>query len=186
MQDEKIIELYFDRDERAIEETAAKYENYLFKIAMNVLSDTEDSRECVNDSYFAAWESIPPARPARLSGYLGKITRRISIDRYRYKTRDKRKESEYALSLDELGECITAPEGPEAAVEIKLLTDSISRFLYTQPRDRRVLFLMRYYFLDSLSEAAERCGIGENKAKKILFGMRNSLREHLIKEGFLQ
>lgn len=186
MQDEKIIELYFDRDERAIEETAAKYESYLFKIAMNVLSDTEDSRECVNDSYFAAWESIPPARPARLSGYLGKITRRISIDRYRYKTRDKRKESEYALSLDELGECIAAPEGPESAVEIKLLTESISRFLHTQPRDRRVLFLMRYYFLDSLSEAAERCGIGENKAKKILFGMRNSLREHLIKEGFLQ
>ena len=185
MQDEKIIELYFERDERAIEETAAKYENYLFKIAMNVLSEPEDSRECVNDSYFAAWESIPPARPERLSSYLGKITRRISIGRYRYKHRDKRKESEYAVSLDELGECISPSGSPEATVEINLLSDSISRFLHTQPKDRQMLFIMRYYFLDSLSDAAEHCGISENKAKKILFGMRSNLRDHLIKEGFL-
>lgn len=185
MQDEKIIELYFERDERAIEETAAKYENYLFKIAMNVLSDREDSRECVNDSYFAAWESIPPARPKGLSGYLGKITRRISIDRYRYKTRDKRRESEYTVSLDELSECIEARENAEAAAEVKELSGAISKFLQRQPKEKRILFIMRYYFFDSLSEAAENCGISENKAKKILFNMRNSLREYLEKEGFL-
>ena len=102
MEDESIVTLYWDRDERAIRETETKYDRYLTKIAYNILADLEDSRESVNDTYLAAWDSMPPHRPGILSTYLAKITRRISIDRFRYRTRDKRKESEYAISLTEL------------------------------------------------------------------------------------
>ena len=98
MQDERIIELYFNRDEAALTETKKKYENYLMKIAYNVLSDTEDSKESVNSTYFAAWNTIPPKRPNILSTYLGKITRRISIDIFRKKTSLKRSASEYSVS----------------------------------------------------------------------------------------
>ena len=101
MEDEQIVTLYWDRDEAALQETEAKYDRYLTKIAYNILADMEDSRESVNDTYLAAWNSMPPQRPSVLSTYLGKLTRRISIDRFRYRTRDKRKDSQYALSLSD-------------------------------------------------------------------------------------
>ena len=98
MEDEQIVTLYWNRDETAIQETQTKYDRYLTKIACNILADMEDSRESVNDTYLAAWNSIPPQRPSVLSAYLAKLTRRISIDRFRYRTRDKRRGSQYALS----------------------------------------------------------------------------------------
>ena len=98
MEDEQIVTLYWNRDETAIQETQAKYDRYLTKIACNILADMEDSRESVNDTYLAAWNSMPPQRPSVLSAYLAKLTRRISIDRFRYRTRDKRRGSQYALS----------------------------------------------------------------------------------------
>ena len=102
MEDEQIVTLYWNRDETAIQETQTKYDRYLTKIACNILADMEDSRESVNDTYLAAWNSMPPQRPSVLSAYLAKLTRRISIDRFRYRTRDKRRDSQYALSLSEL------------------------------------------------------------------------------------
>lgn len=107
MEDEQIVTLYWDRDETAIQETQTKYDRYLTKIACNILADMEDSRESVNDTYLAAWNSIPPQRPSVLSAYLAKLTRRISIDRFRYRTRDKRRDSQYALSLSELDDCVS-------------------------------------------------------------------------------
>ena len=184
MQDEKIVELYWQRDESAISETQAKYENYLYKIAYNILSDKEDSNESVNDTYLAAWNSIPPHKPNVLSTYLGKLTRRISIDIFRKRNRIKRQGSEYALSLNELNDCLSGDNSPEKDYEAKLLGEVINAFLRTLSDDARNVFIGRYYFLDSVKDVAKYCGISESKAKTLLFRTRNGLREYLEKEGF--
>ncbi len=185
MRDDEIVTLYWKRDERAIKETKNEYGRYLFKIANNILADLEDSRESVNDTYLAAWNSIPPQRPSVLSTYLGKLTRRISIDLFRKKNREKRRASEYALSLNELEECIPGGSMPEDEVEVKLLAKSINDFLRMQPEEARNLFVGRYYFLDSLKDVARYCGMSESKAKSILFRTRCSLKTHLEQEGFV-
>lgn len=184
MQDEKIVELYWQRNESAIEETQNKYDHYLTKIAYNILADFEDSREGVNDTYLAAWNSIPPHKPSILSTYLGKLTRRISIDIFRRRNRGKRKSSEYILSLSELGDCVSGGDTPEESMEVQLLANAINHFLGTLSEDARNLFIGRYYFLDSLREVAGYCGMTESKAKGILFRTRCSLKVYLEKEGF--
>lgn len=184
MEDEKILDLYWDRDEAAIYETDRKYGRYLTKIARNVLSDIEDSRESVNDTYYAAWNSIPPQRPGILSAYLGKLARRISIDMLRKRTRQKRGGSEYILSLEELEGTLSAGNTTEEAMDEKLLGEAISNFLRTLPPLTRHTFIGRYYFLDPLAEVARYCGISESKAKSLLFRTRNKLRDYLLKEGF--
>ena len=185
MEDEKILSLYWQRDESAIQETKDKYGPYLYKIAYNILCSLQDSEESVNDTYLAAWDSMPPHRPNVLSTYLGKLTRRISIDIFRRKNRDKRQASEYALSLDELADCISARDGgPEQVLEAQLLADAIGDFLRSISEDTRNLFIGRYYFLDPLKETARYCGMSESKAKSMLFRTRCSLRAYLEKEGF--
>ena len=184
MEDEKIVSLYWDRDERAIRETEEKYDRYLTKIAYNILSNHEDSRESVNDTYLAAWNSMPPPKPSVLSTYLAKITRRLSIDIFRHRNRDKRKGSEYAISLSELGDCVSGGNTTEEIINVKLLADAIGIYLRTLPEEARTLFIGRYYFLDSLKEAAAYCGMTESKAKSLLHRTRLGLKEYLIKEGF--
>jgi len=184
MQDSQIVEMYWAREEAAIRETQTKYEPYLMKIAQNILSDFEDSRESVNDTYLAAWNSIPPHRPSVLSTYLGKITRRISIDIYRKRFRHKRLGSEYALSLSELGECIADTDSPEQEYELKRLTKAINEFLRKLPEEARNTFIGRYYFLDSVHEVAGYCGMSEAKAKSLLYRTRRSLKAFLTEEGF--
>lgn len=185
MEDEAIVSLYWQRSEDAIRETDIKYNRYLTKIAHNILSDLEDSRESVNDTYLAAWNSMPPHRPGVLSTYLAKITRRISIDRFRYRTRDKRKQSEYEISLSELGDCVSGGNTTEDAVNVKLLADAIGIFLRLQPEEVRNAFIGRYYFLDPLKDVAAYCGMTESKCKTVLFRTRQALKEYLIKEGFV-
>ena len=126
MQDERIVALYWQRDESAISETERKYGRYLSKIAYNILSDWEDSKETVNDTYLKAWNSMPTHKPGVLSTYLGKITRQLSIDAFRTRNRDKRKHSEYAVSLSELEDCISGSETTEQSVELKLLAEAIN------------------------------------------------------------
>lgn len=184
MEDEKIVCLYWDRDERAIAETETKYDRYLTKIARNILEDLEDSRESVNDTYLAAWNSMPPQRPSVLSTYLGRITRQLSIDRFRYRNRDKRRESQYALSLQELGDCVSAGNTTEEIVNVKLLADTIGIFLRLQSEEARNAFIGRYYYLDSLKEVAAYCGMTEAKCKMLLYRTRVGLKEYLRKEGF--
>ena len=184
MEDEKIVSLYWDRDEAAIRETEAKYDRYLTKIAYNILNNPEDSRESVNDTYLAAWNSMPPHRPSVLSAYLAKLTRRISIDLFRYRTRDKRLGSEYAISLSELGDCVSGGNTTEEIVNVKLLADAIGIYLRTQSAEARTAFLGRYYFLDSVREVAAYLGISESKCKTLLFRTRKGLKEYLEKEGF--
>lgn len=184
MQDEKIVELYWQRNESAINETQEKYGRYLFKIAYNILSDNEDSEESVNDTYLAAWDSMPPQKPAVLSTYLAKLARRISIDIFRKRNRDKRVPSEYMLSLMELQDCISAGNTTEEEVELRVLANAINEFLKALPDTARDLFIGRYYFCDSLKEVSRYCGVSESKAKNVLFRTREKLKIHLAKEGF--
>ena len=135
MRDEKIIDLYWERNEQAIKHTDEKYGKYLTKIAYNILADKEDSKESVNDTYLAAWNSMPPQRPTALSAYLGKITRQISIDIFRKRNRAKRKGSEFAVSYDELGDVLTTGNMTEEQVQAKLLGEAINKFLLEQPKE---------------------------------------------------
>lgn len=185
MEDNQIVSLYWDRDEAAIRETETKYGNYLQKIAFNILNNTEDSRESVNDTYLAAWDSMPPHRPNVLSAYLAKLVRRISIDLFRYRTRDKRMASEYALSLSELEDCIPGGNTTEETVNGKLLADAIGIYLRLLPEATRTAFLGRYYFLDPVKEVADYCGMSESKCKSLLHRTRLGLKDYLTKEGYL-
>ena len=184
MEDEKIVTLYWERSEQAISETEKKYDRYLEKIARNILNNAEDSRESVNDTYLAAWNSMPPHRPSILSAYLAKLTRRISIDRFRYRTRDKRMASEYALSLSELDDCVSGGNTTEEILNAKLLADAIGVYLRLQSREVQAAFLGRYYFLDPVKEIAAYLGMSKSKVKSLLYRTRIGLKEYLEKEGF--
>lgn len=184
MKDDQIVSLYWDRNEDAIHQTQMKYGSYLAKVAYNILADYEDSQECVNDTYLAAWNSMPTNRPSVLSTYLSKITRQITIDMFRKKNRLKRYASEYAISLDELGDSFSDGTTPEQELDAKLLIDAINRFLRTLPKDARNTFIGRYYFFDSLKDVAAYCGMSESRAKSMLYRTRQGLKAYLEKEGF--
>lgn len=184
MTDEKIVELYWNRDETAIAKTQEKYSRYLTKIAYNILTDMEDSLECVNDTYFHAWKSIPPHRPQFLSTYLAKLTRRAAIDILRKKNRDKRIPSEYTFSLSELEECVSDSHNIDTRLDAELLGTAINGYLQTISEEARNLFIGRYFFLDSLKDAARYCGMSETKAKSMLYRTRCGLKAYLEKEGY--
>ena len=183
MQDYEIVELYFERDERAISATDEKYGTYLNKIAYNITADAEDSKESVNDTYLGAWEAIPPHRPSVLRTFLSKLTRRIAIDKVRKSTRKKRIGSQYELSLGELEACVGSDSASDT-LDAKLLGEAISTFLRTLSPEARNAFICRYYFLDSVSDTAMRLDMSEAKLKSLLHRTRASLREYLLKEGY--
>ena len=179
MEDHDIIEMFFARDERAIGETSGKYGSYCGSIAMNILSSHEDTEECLNDTWLRAWNSIPPHRPNILRVFVGKITRNLALDRYKARTAEKRAGGEFAMSLDELDECIGASDERESAE----IGESISRFLRTQPKETRSVFVCRYFYCDSVADIAKRFGMSEGKVKTLLFRTRNKLKIHLEGEG---
>jgi RNA polymerase sigma-70 factor (ECF subfamily) len=184
MQDDQIVSLYWEREEAAIAETEQKYGNYLFTIAYHVLSDQEDSKESVNDTYLKAWNSMPPHKPSVLSTYLGKITRQTAIDLFRKRNSDKRLSSEYAVSLSELEECISTGDVTEQSVDVHLLAESISRFLRSLSPEACNTFVARYFFLDSIQEIADSYGMSQSKVKSMLHRTRIALKNHLEQEGF--
>lgn len=184
MEDEKIVELYWQRSESAIAETQRKYGRYCFSIARNILPYREDAQECVNDTYLAAWNAIPPSKPNILSSFLGKLTRRISIDRWRNLSAGKRGGGTVALALDELAECIPGSSDPAAEVEAKELAQSIDRFLDTLPFTERKVFLMRYFELAGMKDIGAQLNISDSKVKSMLHRTRAKLRVHLEKEGY--
>lgn len=184
MDDKVIVELYFERNEAAIKETEKKYSSYLTKIAYNILMNDEDSKESVNDTYLAAWNSIPPQRPTVLKTYLAKLTRRISIDIFRKNNRDKRKSSEYVTSLSELEEVISGSTSIDDTIEARILSESIGAFLNKLSKTERVVFVGRYYYCDSLKDISSYCSISESKVKTMLFRTRKKLKDYLKKEGF--
>ncbi len=184
MEDSKIVERYWQRDEQAIKLTEEKYGRYLLKIAFNILQDPADSDECVNDTYLKAWNSMPQNRPSVLSTYLGKITRRLSVDVFRKKNADKRAASQYAISLDELDEIIGGNDITVGKAEVDALAAAISTFLKGTSSVVRTAFVCRYYFSDSLEDISLYSGMSVPKIKSLLFRTRKELREYLLKEGF--
>ena len=185
MNDDAIVALYWHRDESAITVTQEKYNAYLMKIARNILNDTEDSEESVNDTYLAAWNSMPPQKPVVLSAYLGKITRRISISLFRKRNAAKRQGSEFALSISEVEEIMTDHTNPEKELEAKQLGELLNAFLRSLKPDERNTFIGRYYYMDPLKDVAGYCGMSEGKAKTVLFRTRQKLNDYLRKEGYI-
>lgn len=181
---EGIVRLFLERNEQAIEECRTRYSRYLREIALRILGNREDAEECESDTYLDAWNSIPPNEPEDLKTYLGKLARRNSIDRLRRENAVKRGGSEYALSLDELAECVTDDEDPTASeVDGRELERMIDGFLRTLPDTERRIFLRRYWFADPIAEIAERFGYKEVRVRTQLFRTREKLKQFLLQEG---
>lgn len=184
MEDGRIIDLYWGRGQEAIVQTERKYGRYCGKIAQNILFDRQDVEECLNDTWLRAWNSMPEERPEILSAFLGAITRNLSLDRYRRKYAKKRGAGETPFVFDELRECAGGDE-PSACVERRELAESIDRFLGEMKVDHRVIFVRRYWYLDSVADIAARAGCSESRVKSSLFRSRKKLRAHLEREGLL-
>ena len=183
MDDSMIIEMYWNRNENAIEETNKKYGKYCFSVANNILNSKEDSDECVNDTWLRTWNVIPPKKPDRFRIFLARITRNLSFDKYKSKNTAKRS-GEMLYILDELSECISSGNTTDDEVDMKLLSESINSFLKTVSQRDRAVFLRRYFYAEPVNEIAEKLDITANNASAILSRLRNKLREHLTKEGF--
>lgn len=184
MDDERIIRLYWDRDETAIAATAKKYGNYCGSIALNILKDREDAEECVNDTYLRTWKSIPPQRPKLLSAFLGKIVRNLSLDRRRYNNADKRSQSQADIVFDEVAEIVSGRDDVEGAINTIELTDALDTFLKNLSPEKRKIFICRYWYFDSVKSIASRCNVTENNVSVILNRLRRQLSEYLSERGF--
>ena len=183
MKDNEIIELYWNRDEAAIAATADIYGNYCYSIAYNILSNNEDAEECVNDTWLNAWKSIPPQRPNCLSTYLGKITRNLSLNRYKLLTAQKRGKGQVELALSELEGCVPAQGNMEQITDEMVLVNAIEAFLRTQPRTERNIFVGRYWYLYPIGDLSVAYRMSESKVVSMLYRMRTKLKLHLEKEG---
>ena len=183
MNDEKIIELYWQRSEEAISETSVKYGRYCHKVAYNVLYSETDADECVNDTYMRAWNSIPPQRPVRLLAFLAKITRNLAINRYS-RARSAKRYCTIQLVLDELSEVVPDnASGAESITDSIVIRDSLNSFLSSLPALSRVVFVQRYFYLSTVKEIAKNNFISESNAKIILHRLRERLKSHLNMEG---
>ncbi len=181
MEDFRIIELYFQRSEQAIDETERKYGRLCRSIARKLLHSEEDVRECANDTLFGVWKSIPPARPENLSAYIARIARNTAMKRLTRENAAKR--SAVVLSFEELNECIPAAVSPEQMLEGKELARVLERFLYTLDRENRDLFLRRYWFFDSVAQMAAGFGMSQSNVKSRLHRIREKLKQYLEEEA---
>ncbi len=185
MEDSQIVDLYWERNEQAIRAAASKYGDYCYSIAYNILRSREDADESVNDTYLGAWNAMPPHRPNCLRTFLGKITRRVSLKKWRDEHRDKRGGDEVSLALEELSECIPSNASVEESVIAGELSARINRFVGTLAPTERQVFLCRYWYLDSIDKISADLCLGKSKVKSMLRRTRARLRADLEKEGVL-
>lgn len=183
MNDSQIVALFFDRDQRAIEETAARYGNYCYSIVHNILNNREDAEEAVSDTYLALWDAIPPHKPTVLRTFLGKIARRTALKQWEKMRTQKRGCGEVALALEELSEYLSDGTTPETAIQAAELTQILNAFLRNLPKEERQVFVCRYWYLDSIADIAARFGFSQSKIKSMLARTRIKLRAALTKEG---
>ena len=183
MEDGAIIDLYWAREERALTETDSKYGGMCRSIAFNILQDRWDSEECVNDTWLRAWNSMPPQRPGVLSAFLSRITRNLSLDRYKAARAAKRGGGQMPLALEELGDCVPAGNDVEDSVELRELTRILDSFLRDLPEKEACVFLRRYWYVDSTRDIAQRYEMAEGSVKSMLYRVRRKLKERLEKEG---
>ena len=183
MEDAAIVELYWQREERAIGETKSKYGAYCHAIAKRILNDALDADECENDAYLGAWNAMPPHRPENLGTFMGKITRNLSLKRWRARSAAKRGAGEVALSLDELGECVPSEGDVGQRLEAEELARVINTFLAGLSQDDRRMFVCRYWHFDSVADIAARFDFSASKVKMSLKRTRDKLAIYLEKEG---
>lgn len=184
MEDAQIIELYFRREERAIAETSAKYGSYCMTVAGNILRNAEDAEECVADTWINAWNAIPPERPHRLRHYLAKITRNLSINRYKAIRTKKRGGGEAELVLDELEEVVAGASDVEDMVTAKELSGLIDMFVRALPERDGNLFIRRYFFTEPVEDIAGRYRLSANNVSVILNRTRKKLKQYLLDAGY--
>lgn len=184
MDDAKIVQLYWDRNEQAIPATAEKYGNYCTSIARNILGNREDAEECVNDTYLNAWNSMPPHRPGVLSAFLGKLVRNLSFNRYKHNTADKRGGSQTKVVLDEIAEIVSDAADMEQEIDRRELIRAIDTFLSTLSTNKRGIFVRRYWYFDNVADIASRFGMTENNVSVLLNRLRLKLHRYLLERGF--
>lgn len=182
MEDEKIIDLYWERSEQAVAVTQEKYHSYCYRIAHNILYNREDSEECVNDTWMCAWNSMPQERPGLLGAFLGKITRNISLDLYRKTHAKKRGSGECTYIFDELTDCVQEDRINEQ-LDRDELAEALNHFLERQKLENRIMFVRRYWYMDSIADIAGRLHCGESRVKSSLMRTRAKLRDYLREEG---
>lgn len=183
MEDSQIIDLYFERDEAAISETAAKYGAFCHGIALNILSIHADADECVNDTYLRAWNAIPPQKPIRLGAWLGKVVRNIAFDLWKKNHRQKRYAGMEQL-LSELEDCIPSPATVEHQIEEQELTEVINTWLASLPQNDCILFMRRYWNGETVNSLAQESGMSPANMAKKMYRLRQNLKSKLEKEGY--
>lgn len=184
MEDSQIIALFLQRSEDAIRAAKEKYGAYCMSVALHILGDAQDAEEVLSDCWLHAWESIPPQKPTHLKLFLAKIVRNLAYDRYRSNNRQKRSCGETALVLDELSECLAAPDQAEDGYIRKELLQAITRFLDAlSPRDRSV-FLRRYFYVEPIEQIAQHHGLSAAGVRTVLSRTRKKLKSYLLQEGF--
>lgn len=184
MDDENIIELYWDRNEKAIEETDFKYKKYLYTVVYNVLADKQDCEECLNDTYLGAWNAIPPSRPNTLKAFLTVIARRSAIKRYHRRNTQRTVPSELTSSLSELENFVAGDGDVEADFDAEQLGRVISDFVRSLTERRRFIFMSRYYAAESIDTIAKDLSLSRSTVNKELAVIRNTLKEKLEREGY--
>ena len=184
LEDSHIVDLYWKRSQDAISETSNKCSKYLYSIAYKILYNAEDSEEAVNDTYLGAWNSMPPHRPTILSTYLGKITRRVSINKLNKRKADKRGGGEIYMALDELSDCVPSKDNVEEVVERKELIHDINKFLAQIQKEDRDIFVLRYWFVMPIKDISIELNMSESKIKSVLFRTREKLNKYLKREGY--
>ena len=184
LRDEKIIELYFARDQKAIEETDFKYNKYLFSIAYNIVHDRLDSEECLNDTYLGAWNAIPPSRPNSLRAFLTVIMRRIAVKRYHSNMRKSVVPSEMTVSLSELEDFICGDGDIDADFDAERLGHIISDFVRALSSRRQFIFMSRYYAAEPIDTIASALKLSRSMVNKELDAVRCALKEKLESEGY--
>lgn len=184
MEDEKIIDLYWQRSEQAITATAEKYGAYCAAIARNILRREEDTEECLNDTWLGAWNAMPPHRPSVLGAFLGRLTRNLAFNRYAYTHAEKRGGGEVELVLEELAEIVSGGEDSQTELERRELGRAINGFLQSLSAKKRAIFLLRYWYACSVGEIAARWGMKETAVSMVLARVRRDLRQYLTQRGF--
>lgn len=182
MEDAKIIDLYWQRNETAIAETDYKYGAYCHTLSFNILRIHEDAEECVSDTYQHAWTAMPPERPNRLKTWLAVVVRNITVDLWR-KNHARKRYDEFTVLLSELDDCIPSGESVEQIADVKALGECIDRWLSELPETDRILFMRRYWYGESVTTISKSRGLSANATAQKLYRMRHSLKDYLEKEG---
>lgn len=183
MNDIEIVNLYWQRSEQAITETENKYGRYCKIIAYNILENSEDSEECVNDTWMSAWNAMPDKRPERLSPFLARITRNFALTKIVRRAAKKRGGGEAELALEELDECLSSGYDLEKEIEDRELSSAIDNFVGKLPKEEQLVFVSRYWFVATEREIAEKLGMSRSGVAAMLKRTRSKLRTYLLMEG---